>query len=135
MSMDWSFDWNRSGPKTAGDWLVFYFVVPSVQFLFIGLIIGPATALKLFGAGILIVFVFGEVNAMMERRESNDIEAINERMRSVRKVGAVISGAMLVAYAVHTIGFPQARLGAGQGFLIVVAALVILGVVNNRRRP
>lgn len=132
--MNWSFDWNRSRPETAGDWLVFYFAVPFVQFLVFGLIIGPDTALYGFGGLMILGLALVEVNALLERRAGKDMEAINRRHTSARKVAAVVSGAMLIAYGVETLVFPEARLGLGQGFLVVVAALVMLGVINHRRR-
>jgi hypothetical protein len=132
--MNWSFDWNKSRPETAGDWLAFYFVVPFIQFLFFGLIVGPDTALYVSAALMVLGLAFLEVNTILERREGKHVEAINAKHRSARKVAAIVSGAVLVAYGVETIAFPEARFGLGQGLLVVVAALVLLGVINNRKR-
>jgi len=134
--MDWSFDLNRSRPESAGDWLVFYFTFPFVQFLFFGLVMGPDTALKAFLALTALGLAYVEVNFLLERRESQNIESVRARARDTRKVAAVVCSAILAAYAVQTSVFPSARLGVGQALVVLVVALVAFGIYNNRKpRP
>ena len=127
--VDGSFDGNRSRPQTAGNELVFTFAASFVQFVFFGVLMGPGTALTVFGVLMIAVWALIEVNFMLSRREAKKVSSVTNN--DVRKVGAVVGSAIFAAYALQAAAFPQARLGVGRALLVLLAALVVLGVINN----
>jgi hypothetical protein len=96
-------------PETATDWLV-HIAAALIGFFSCGLMVGPARALILLGATVLMTLAIGELRITKRCREP--LAVVEAAGWHTWETGAVFWAGMLVAYALEATVFPDVRLAA-----------------------